>query len=375
MRVFVGASLVKYFALPGRVEHRMAYVLGLARLGHDVYLVEDLGAVPPADGDGTAARFETLARRYGIWGRCALIHGAERSTHGLPYADLLRLAESADVLVNIQGKLQDPEILGRVGVRAYVDGAPGYTQVYDSAYGIDQRLRGHDVHFTYGLNIGTPECPIPDCGLRWQALVPPIVLDRWPVTPPRGDARFTSISKWDSDPTFDLDGRHSGRKRDNWRRYRELPRRTSQPLELALDIDPAYADEIDAFEEAGWVLTDARRIRTARDYADYIRGSRGEFSVANNRYVEFSTGWFSERSVRYLASGRPVVVQSTGAKQHLPAGEGLLTFTDGDEAVDALDAVAGDHATHCRAARELAAEFFDSDRVLSGLLDRAVAAA
>jgi hypothetical protein len=377
VRIIVGASVARYHALPGRVEHRLAYVVGLERLGHEVYLVDDLGSKPLADDRGNDVpfrawpgrrRFETIARRYGIWGRAAVIHGPERSTHGVAYEQLVRLADTADVLVNIQGKLQDPELVERVGTRVYVDGAPGYTQVYDSVYGIDQRVRGHDVHFTYGVNIGTPGCPIPDCGVDWQPLVPPIVLDEWPAKPPPRSGRFTSVSRWDSDPTFELDGRHSGRKRDNWRRYRELPRQAEQPLELALRIHPGYANELRAFERSGWVLTDVGRIRTLAQYADYIRRSRGEFSVANSRYVEFRTGWFSERSVRYLASGRPVVVQSTGFEDHIPSGLGIVTFSSPDEAVEALGAVASDYRRHCKAARELAEEYFDSGKVLTRLL-------
>jgi len=384
VRIIVGASVARYHALPGRVEHRLAYVVGLERLGHDVYLVDDLGSKALVDDRGNETpfeawpgrrRFEAIARRYGIWGRAALIHGPARSTHGLAYRDLVRLAAGADVLVNIQGKLQDPELVERVATRVYVDGAPGYTQVYESVYGIDQRIGGHDAHFTYGVNIGTPGCPIPDCGVDWQPLVPPIVVDDWPARPPPRGGRFTSVSRWDSDPTFELDGRHSGRKRDNWRRYRELPRRAPQPLELALRIHPGYGNELRAFKESGWVLTDVGRIRTLRQYADYIRRSRGEFSVANSRYVEFETGWFSERSVRYLASSRPVVIQSTGIERHLPVGLGIVAFSTLEEAVDALAAVDADYARHCQAARELAEEFFDSCKVLTRLLAHAGVAA
>lgn len=383
MRIVIGTSLARYFNSPGRLDNRLGYALGLGRLGHEIYLVDDLGSKtlyndrfepePFASWQGRIA-FERLARHYGVWPRCCVIHGPDRSTHGLSYRALVRIAKTADLLINVQGKLRDPEIVERIPLRIYVDQAPGHTQVYETVYDIDRGLTGHHAYFTYGLNIGTARSEIPDCGVQWHPLLPPVFLDFWPACPPPRHGRFTTISKWASQGTFALQGRYSGEKADNWRKFIELPRRVSQSLEIALDIHPDYTADIRAFRENGWRLVDAQRIDTVQEYSAYIRNSLGEFSVANNQYVQFNTGWFSDRSARFLASGRPVVVQSTGIEHHLPVGAGILTFSDIDEAVQQLEAVALNYDQHCRAARRIAEEFFDSDTVLSSLIARATAA-
>lgn len=379
MKIIVGADVAKYFKKPGAVDNRMAYVLGLRRLGHEVYLVEDRGSKALFDENWESQSFrswqgtrffETVARRYGIWPNCCLLHGEERSTRGLSYAELARVAENADLLLNLHGRIRDPEIFQRVPLRAYIDHDPGLTQVYKAVYDVDRGLSDHHAYFTFGLNIGTARSEIPDCGLEWHPIPPPVVLDWWPVTaPPKKNGRFTTISKWDGAQTFEFQGRYSGEKSDNWRRFIELPRRTTEELEIALAIHPNWTDDIRAFVENGWTLSDPGYIRIYDDYATYIRSSRGEFSIVNNRLVEFNTGGLSDRTVRYLASGRPAVVQSTGFEEVLPTGEGLLTFSTLEEAADRLQAVAADYPRHCRAAREIAEEFFDSDRVLAGMLE------
>jgi glycosyltransferase involved in cell wall biosynthesis len=105
-------------------------------------------------------------------------------------------------------------------------------------------------------------------------------------------------------------------------------------------------------------------------YADYIRGSAAEFMAAKSMYVETNSGWVSDRSICYLASGKPVLAQDTGIARLLPTGEGLLTFTTLEEAAEAVERVRREPRRHAQAARRLAEEYFDSSLVLGALTAR-----
>jgi len=376
VRIIVGTSVAKYYRWPGAYDCRMAYVVGLARLGHEVWLFDDsvkncfdenYQEVPFEQWEGRQ-RFEEITRRYEVWPRCFLAYRGGEATHGLSLRQAIDVARDADLLVNINGKLKHPDLLGSVACRAYVDEAPAHTQVYHFEYHVDQGIDQHEHFFTFGLNMGQPTCEVPMGGRRWYPFPVPVVLDHWPAAPDAGGRRFTTISNWSGEPTFKLRGEYSGEKSDNWLRFIDLPKRTSQELEIALNIDPGFAEDIARLQENGWILTDPAQMRTQQDYRRYIAESRAEFSVANNRYSRFRTGWVSDRSARYLASGRPVLVQSTGAESFLPVGKGLLTFETTEEAAEKIKEINVDREAHGRAARAIAQEFFDAERVLSNML-------
>ncbi|OLE66709.1 MAG: hypothetical protein AUI36_07270 [Cyanobacteria bacterium 13_1_40CM_2_61_4] len=251
--------------------------------------------------------------------------------------------------------------------RAFIDQDPGITQVYHAEYGIDMGFDQHQYFFTVGLNIGTVTCGIPTCGLTWHPMMHPVVLELWPARIDPQSQRFTSVSSW-GQPTFDYAGRYSGEKLDNWWRFLALPQRTRQALEVAMN---GVDDENRAlFREHGWVLSDPKQLDDLAAYRSFIGQSRAEFSIAHHGFVQFKTGWFSDRSARYLASGKPVLVQATGMEDHLPTGKGLLTFTTLDEAVAGIEAINKDYIAHCRAARALAAEYCDANKVLADMLER-----
>jgi hypothetical protein len=285
----------------------------------------------------------------------------------MPFADALKMARESQLLLSIGGHLTTPEILSSVPCRAFIDINPAKTQVYHAEYGVDRGFDAHQFFFTVGLNIGAPACEIPTCGRTWRGLVPPVVLSHWPSTSD-GCRRFTSVSTWRRRGTFYLRGKFSGEKADQWLKFIELPSKTGQEMEIALDIDPGYDEDVKLFSGNGWILSDPKQLHNAEGYREYIRRSRGEFSAAHNRYVEFRTGWISDRSVRYLASGKPVLVQSTGVEDHLPTGKGLLTFGSMEEAVAGIEAINRDYPAHCRAARAIAEEYADSGKVLSKML-------
>ncbi|HLF87847.1 MAG TPA: hypothetical protein VI451_02800 [Anaerolineales bacterium] len=365
----------------GHIDHAMAYLSGFQRLGHEVYLMEHVGSnrctdshnqkVPFEKWDGRI-HFEGVARAYGIWPRCCLIYKDGQATYGMPFSEAVKVAKRCDLLITRSGQINKAsEIFNSARCRAYFDGNPGNTQVLHQQRGGEyEALDQYDHLFTLGLNIGAASCGVPTGKSQWRPLVRPVFLPMWPMGSDPNSKRFTTISTWKGRATFELQGKCSGEKSDNWLKFVELPKRTAQELEIALRVNSAdqQADR-DLFRQNGWLLTDPERLRHFDDYKDYIGESRAEFSVAHNRYVEFSTGWFSDRSALYLASGKPVLVQSTGIENHLPTGKGLLTFTTMEEAVAGIEEINRDYSAHCKAAREIAEEYFDSDKVLTKILN------
>jgi hypothetical protein len=346
----------------------LQYLLGFRRLGHEVLLVEQWD---PGDGDGqeSVAYFADVARRFGIEDSAALIRAGGTDTVGLGYERLREFAAEADVLVNVSGLLADPELVEPIPVRVYLDLDPAFNQLWHAS-GIDMRFAAHNRFVTVGQAIGTPASPVPDCGLDWIPTVPPIVLEEWPLADGPGDA-FTTIGNWRGYGSVEQDGVHYGQRVHSMRPLMSLPRLTQAKLRLALAIHPGETPDLEALDENGWTLVDPHEAAgTPEAYRQFIKGSRGELGIAKSGYVLSRSGWFSDRSAAYLASGRPVVAQETGFTSFLPAGEGLLAFESVEEAAAALDAVEGDYDRHARVARDLAVEHFDSDKVLARLLDR-----
>jgi hypothetical protein len=361
----------------GHIDNLMAYVLGFERLGHQVYVMEDVDSKRCFDSkqnqvafDHWAGRshFESLAKSYGVWPRSSLIYNGGEATHGLSFNDAIQVAKESDLLLVVGGRFHTPEILQNVGLRAYVDINPAKTQVYYSEYKVNYGFEKLDHYFTVGLNIGSPDCEIPTGGLKWKSIIPPVFLPLWPAKIDESSKRFTTISSWAGRHTFRLNGKFSGEKSEQWKEFISIPKQTNQEIELALTISERYAEDIALFRQNGWILSDPKRFQTPEEYRAFITSSRAEFSVANYRYVQFNTGWISDRSARYLASGKPVLVQSTGVEKFLPAGKGLVTFSTVKEAIAGIEALNHDYVSHCQAARKIAEEFVDSDQVLSKLL-------
>ena len=304
--------------------------------------------------------------------RSCLIYQQGELTHGMAFSEAVKAAQQCDLLVARSGQFSKvPELFEQVETRAYVDGNPGSTQFnVQQSQGEFDAMNRYQHLFTMGLNIGTAACPIPTNGYVWQHINRPVVMSIWPKLEPASYGQyFTTVSSWKGRATFSLDGQHSGEKSDNWYQFLDLPKITGQVFEIALRIDSTnhYADQ-QLFEEKGWLLTDPANLITFDDYRNFIIKSRAEFSVAHNRYVEFRTGWFSDRSALYLACGKPVLVQSTGIESHLPTDKGLLTYSTLQEAAEKIEEINRNYEKHCAEARSIAEEYFDSDKVLSRML-------
>jgi hypothetical protein len=343
---------------------RLSWILGLRRLGFDVYFVEQ-------GGQAGIAYLEQVAARFGLNGRISMVTTNGDAIYGLAATDLREVADRADFLVNISGNLSAPGLLSRFRRRAYIDIDPGYTQFWHTAGQLGAILGRHNAWFTVGENIGTPACPIPTDGIPWRAVRPPVVLEEWPIRSTQRTDRLTTIAAWrGAFGTIEAGGNRYGVKAHQWRGFLELPSMIPQQLEAALAIDAADEKDRRSLLEHGWHLVDPAKVAGDPErFRSYIQRSGGEFSVAQGIYVETSSGWFSDRTVGYLASGKPVLVQDTGFSRNLPTGEGLVTFTNLREAADGAMRIAESYTSHARVARQLAEEYFDSDRVLGMFLD------
>jgi hypothetical protein len=258
----------------------------------------------------------------------------------------------------------------RARYAAYVDLDPGYTQLW-SVQGHDLGLAGHDLHFSVGLNVGSRRCALPDAGVRWRPIRQPVVLDRWPVAG-GGFSGYTTVASWrGAFGPLEWAGRTLGPKAHEFRRVAELPRATGLPFAVALDIHPDDAADLDRLGRGGWEIVAPSVVETTAAFARFVRASGAEFSPAQGVYVHTRSGWFSDRTVRYLASGRPALVQDTGFGDALPVGEGLLAFSTPDDAVARARELADGHARHAVAARRIAEQHFAHDKALAPLLDAA----
>ena len=379
--IVVAGALANKPGNGGAAWTRLSWTLGLKRLGHDVFFFEQISPAVCIDLNGSASEFErsanaayftALMKQFGLGATSALIVEGERRSAGLSWSEVADIAANADLLVNISGHLAITELKDRFRRRVFVDLDPGYTQFWDQQNLARNRLSGHDVYFTVGENIGTPHCDIPCGGIEWHPIRQPVVLEQWPVSDvtPRGPARYTTVASWRGPLGRITNGQQTfGVKAHEFRKFAAVPSRSPHRFEIALDVHRADDADVQLLRDGGWAIVDPRC--AAGDpfaFRRYIQQSSAEFSVAQGIYVETNSGWFSDRTVRYLASGKPALVQDTGLARNYPVGEGLIAFSDVEEAVRGADAIASRYDEHSRAARALAERFFDSDKVLTSLL-------
>lgn len=361
--VVSGALANKPFS-GGEAWVRMSWVEGLVELGFDVLFVEQVEA--SRLGAEALRYYEDVVRDFGLAGRSALVDRDGASLAGLSTEEVRDRVGDAQLLANISGNLTAAPLVRAIPCRAYIDLDPGFTQIWTRQGGDPARLAGHHHYFTVGENIGQPDCPIPTLGLEWRPLPPPVVLSRWPVRPSPPDWRWTTVSTWRSPlGALELGGATLRGKHHEWRRVIELPRHVRRTFEIALAIDPGDRVDLDALHAHGWQTADPRDV-VARPAAfrEYVQASGGECSIASGVYAQTNSGWFSDRTVRYLASGRPALVQKTGFDGRYPVGEGLVGFSGVEDAAAGARDIAADYERHCIAARSLAETYFASELVL-----------
>jgi hypothetical protein len=372
--------------IAGVIWQHVHYVVGLQRLGHDVYYIEDSARLPynpetfevNDEFDYAAKVLDRLAGEFDFknrWAFCAR-YLKNNPTAGLPLKKIRQLYRDADAILNICGTQEFNDDLLKSDRIIYVESDPGVEQIK-----IDQGVKStidylsrHHALFTFGENVGTKKFPVPRHGFKWHATRQPIVTHLWKTNRvPKRAAVFTSIANWSTSGLKDITWR--GRKY-LWSKSREFlrfataPKRAGETFELATNIQDRCARE--KFERNGWRLVSPLQMSIDYwHYRDYIQQSKGEFTAAKDQYVRLNTGWFSDRSACYLAAGRPVITQETGFTKNYGGDAGLLAFRSLGEIADAVKKINADYPKHSGAARQIAREIFEAEKVLKSLLDRA----
>jgi len=382
MRTVVLASvrMLEFLEGGGHFWVYMQYAEGLRRQGCDVYFLDAFTGQRSPEPDGESIdRFLDRMAAYHLRDRVIIAidgPGAEFRTlgryAGLADADVLDLFRGADLLLNFNYRLTQ-DVVSTFRRSALIDIDPGLLQFW-----ISQRMlapAAHDTYFTIGETVGMRTSAIPDCGIHWRAIHPAVCLEVWPYTY-RPDAQaFTTVSSWWGHKEYvgSRERYFDNNKRVSYMSFIELAEHTDQPLELALYLAEADAPDRKLLEDRGWRVRHSREVAGSPEaYQSYIQSSRGEFSCAKPSCAKFSNAWVSDRSLCYLASGKPVVAQHTGPSSYLPDGEGLFRVKTVADAVRAFDTINGDYERQCRLARELAEQQFDAKTVSGTILEHAL---
>jgi hypothetical protein len=375
--------------IAGVIWQHIHYIVGLQRLGHEVYYVEDTSNYPydpvafniSDDYSHAAKVLAKLAEEHGFEGRwtyCARYKDPFESA-GMSLAELRTLYREADCALNICGSHDLNEELHSIRNLVYVESDPGVEQIKidQEDSGTIDYLKAHRHLFTFGENIGRPSFAVPTHGFHWLPTRQPVVTDLWcksaEAPAPDPGAYFTTICNWSTSGKKDIvwrDSNYLWSKSLEFLRFVDAPRLSGEPFEMATDIKDTGENEL--FAKNDWKLVLPHDLSADwNSYRDYIRNSKGEFTCAKDQYIRLNTGWFSDRTACYLAAGRPVITQETGFSTHYGGGEGLLSFNSMEEIVEAVASIRGDYKKHSRAALAIAKEIFEAEKVLKSLLDRA----
>jgi hypothetical protein len=374
-------GILFWYPLAGVTYQFLHYLIGLRRLGYDPYYIEDSGRwiydprINDLSGDasGNIAAVAPILEAHGFGDRWGFRgHYPDGECYGMTKSQILQLYRDADAFLNVTGAQEIREEHLACPRRIYVESDPFAAQVkvaQGNAATI-ATLRAHDTLFSFGENLGAPDCTVPIEQFNWLPTRQPVVLNLWDNARPAGRV-YTTITTWHNkgkNIVYNGDTYYWTKDRE-FEQFLDLPQRRDVPFELAAGVD-AEVDQL--LRSHRWRRRDSVEIsRNIESYRDYIQNSRGEFTVARDQYVRPNTGWFSDRTACYLAAGRPVITQETGFSKFLTSGRGLFGFSTMNDILAAVDAIESDYAAHSHAARDVAAEFFDAEKVVGSLMERA----
>jgi len=372
------AGTIGRSGLGGQAWASLQYLLGLRALGHDVFYLEDCGGTTWVwdwdreewnyELDYPAAYVRDCLEPLDLGGRW--IYRTDTGSRGLPLETFAAICRGADLLILRAVPLwtwrKEYDLPRR---RAFIDVDPGFTQISiaNGDQGLAEGIARCERRFTVGQQLGAPDCAAPTDGGPWLHTLPPVALSEWPWA--EGDAeRFTSIIRWQGFREAKFGGTAYGQRDRSFPRYLEMPKRTAQKFCVAM-----MGTGPEMLRRHGWEVEPGEVVsRTPASYREFIQQSRGEFSIPKHGYVAMRSGWVSDRSVCYLASGRPVLIEDSGLGACLPLGEGLVTFADPEGALAGLERINRNYAQHRRAARKLAEEVFAAEQVLPQFLEAAM---
>ncbi len=375
--------LAMRFPFAGVVWQLLHHLLGLRALGLDVYYIEDHGAyvydaiaqTPTPNPANNLKLVGGVLDRFGFAGRWGFRDPITQNYHGMAKDKCLRLIRESDAVINLCGASEPREEHLASPMMIYLETDPGVFEIQIERGDPIATLNvsAHKLFFTYAYNIGKPDCRVPAAGVNWQPTRPPVVLDEWqPGIGPAHPRAFTTVGTWrNKGNDIEIGGTtYYWSKHVNFEKVLEVAQRADQPIEIATDINSG--SDYDRAVAGGFTFRPVVPMSLDIDeYRDYISSSRGEFTVSKDLYVRTRSGWFSDRTVCYLAAGRPVITQFTGFEKYIPSGTGLLGFDDADGAVDAIRTINSDYPRHAKAAREIAAEYFDASRLLDEIAEKA----
>jgi hypothetical protein len=377
-RLVLGVVLARWpHFSAGNVCAIMHWALGFLELGWEVWITEHLTAqeIQEPEAPGAASPQEEFwkatVEEFGFGScNCLLINGES------PQLEAFReFASSADLFINFAGHFNRFEFFGLRTVKAYLDVDPGFTQLWVEVCNSDMNFEGHDVFLTVGTTLSQPGVLLPTVGREWISVFPPVVADYWRRKsgglPEAGaDSPWTTIGHWYGYPELEWQGRRYGGKRESLVEMRSLPQELQRPCVIATDLEPDWHD-YGSFVEAGWRIVSTSRIcKDVSSYLRFIAESRGEIGIAKEGYVVSRGGWMSDRSVVYLALGRPVVLQDTGWTRAIAPSQGMLVFHNPRDCAEAIRSIEADYETHCRAAWTLADTVFSPRGTLAPLLEK-----
>lgn len=375
-------GILFYYPLAGVTYQFLHYLIGLRRLGYDPYYVEDSGRwiYDPklndisGDATGNISMVVPELEAHGFGDRwCFRGNYPDGQCYGMTEDRLLALYQEADAFLNVTGAQELREEHLDVKRRIYVESDPFRMQVKvaNGDAGAIEQLEMHDLHFSFGENLGAADCGTPIERFTWLPTRQPVVLDLWNRRPETPGEAYNTITTW-SNKGRNIEYRgetYYWTKDREFLKFIDLPMRREAPFEMAVGVDDETRRLL---TEKRWRLTSSIEVsEDVNRYRTYIQQARGEFTVARDQYARPYTGWFSDRSACYLAAGRPVITQETGFSKFLPSGKGLFGFKTMDDVLAAVDAVESDYEGNCRAAEEIAREYFAAEKVVGSLMERA----
>lgn len=374
-RIVVGSWMVRY-PLGGNLSWTLQWLVGLHQLGNEIYLVEKSGysdsCYDPVknlmsdDCSYGATTVSALLARFGLENRWCFVDGRQ-DYHGLSRVRVEEVFKSADLFLDIGTHGAWLSEAANTGLRVVVDGEPGFRQMkMEMSLGTGEVLPSYDFYYSNGANVGTVKCTAPTAGKQWRPLFNPVVVNLFPHQAVNINAPFTTVMHWQAHEPLEFNGKTYGQKDVEFRKFISLPNLTSTPLEIAVSGKNIPTEQL---KDSGWRVQNGSCVTVSFDsFKEYIGTSKGEFSVCKNVFVTTNSGWFSDRSAAYLASGRPVVLQDSGFSDHLPCGRGLFAVRTVDEAAAAINEINRDYERHSKWAREIAIEYLDAPKLLGKFL-------
>ncbi len=376
--IIMGSYMIRY-PLGGNLSWALQYLVGFKELGHDIYFVEKYVHQDSCYDPVQQQLSNDCAYGVKVVGNLMAIHGLSdkwcfveygETYHGMSKEKIDETFRRADLYIeNGAHGAWNEESSFSPALRIYIDVDPAFTQVgFYKKLNDNIPLPDYDHYYTNGMNIGREGNNIPTCGIQWHTIYNPVNTELFNRVAPPSEAPYSTIMNWVSyKEDVKFKGVTYGHKDIEFEKFLELPSKVDSPMEIAVSGLPAGKEE--QLKALGWQIKNSQEVTfTVELFKDYLTSCRGEFSVVKNMYHATSSGWFSDKSAAFMASGRPVILQETGFSEHLPVGEGLFAVHDVQEAREAIDTIESNYSHHSRKAYEIAQEYLESKKVLGRFL-------